>query len=50
MMVFFLKHTHKKKSYTKHVRDHTFMTSTWKEDGLMGGGLKICHMSADSFF
>ena len=25
------------------------MTSTWKGDGLMGG-LKICHMSADSFF
>ena len=31
--------------------DHTCMMSTWRGDGHKGGGegLKICHMSADSY-
>ena len=37
MMVFFSKT--KNLYHSKHVRDHTFITSTWKRDGqMMGGG------------
>ena len=43
-MVIFSK-TEKNSYHGNHVRDHTFMTSTWKRDGhILGRGLKICHM------
>ena len=35
--------------HSKHVRDHKFMTSTWKGDGHIGRVFKICHLSTDSF-
>ena len=44
-MVIFSK-TEKKSYHSKHVRDNTFMISTWKGDSHMGGGgvrLEICH-------
>ena len=46
-MVSFSK-TEKKSYHRKHVRDHTFMTSTWKED-VQWGVLNICHVIADFF-
>ena len=41
MIVF--SNTEKNSYHSKHVRDHTFITSTW-------GSIKVCHMFADSFF
>ena len=46
-MVSFSK-TEKKSYHRKHVRDHTFMTSTWKE-GVQWGVLNICHVIVDFF-
>ena len=45
-----LSKTEKNSNHSKHLSDHTFMTSTWKGDVHMRRGLKIYHMSSDFFF